>query len=83
MNEIEVAHRLRDEMDRIRSTLPPDVDMQMAYDATVFMEDALKEISKTLTETILIVGWWCSWARSALHWCHWWRCPSRWWAQRS
>jgi multidrug efflux pump len=56
VNEIEVAHRLRAEMDRIRPTLPPDVDMQMAYDATVFMEDALKEISKTLIETILIVG---------------------------
>src|SRR6185312_9578720 len=28
----------------------------MAYDATVFMEDALTEITKTLTETILIVG---------------------------
>src|SRR5262249_26299025 len=56
VNEIEVAHKLRAEMDRIRPTLPPDIDMQMAYDATVFMEDALKEISKTLTETILIVG---------------------------
>ena len=56
VNEIEVAHRLRAEMERIRPTLPPDIDMQMAYDATVFMEDALKEISKTLTETILIVG---------------------------
>ena len=55
-NEIDVAHRLRAEMDRIRPTLPPDLDMQMAYDATVFMEDALEEISKTLTETILIVG---------------------------
>jgi multidrug efflux pump len=30
--------------------------MQLAYDATVFMEDALKEIVKTLSETILIVG---------------------------
>jgi multidrug efflux pump len=56
VNEIEVAHRLRAEMDRIRPTLPGDIDMQMAYDATVFMEDALKEITKTLTETILIVG---------------------------
>ncbi|HWA58757.1 MAG TPA: efflux RND transporter permease subunit [Gemmatimonadales bacterium] len=56
VNEIDVAHRLRAEMDRIRPTLPPDIDMQMAYDATVFMEDALKEITKTLTETILIVG---------------------------
>ena len=56
VNEIEVAHRLRAEMDRIRPTLPKDIDMRLAYDATVFMEDALKEITKTLMETILIVG---------------------------
>ena len=56
VNEIEVAHRLRAEMDRIRPTLPADIDMQMAYDATVFMEGALEEITKTLSETILIVG---------------------------
>jgi multidrug efflux pump len=55
-NEIEVAHRLREEMERIRATLPPDIDMQLAYDATVFMEDALEEITKTLAETIMIVG---------------------------
>jgi multidrug efflux pump len=56
VNEIDVAHRLRAEMDRIRPTLPKDVDMQLAYDATTFMENALTEISKTLTETIAIVG---------------------------
>ncbi|MGE3163296.1 MAG: efflux RND transporter permease subunit [Planctomycetota bacterium] len=56
VNEIEVAHRLRAEMERLRPTLPPDIDMRLAYDATVFMENALTEITKTLTETILIVG---------------------------
>jgi multidrug efflux pump len=55
-NEIDVAHRLRAEMERLRPTLPPDVDMRLAYDATVFMENALTEITKTLGETILIVG---------------------------
>ena len=55
-NEIDVAHRLRAEMERIRPTLPADIDMQLAYDATVFMEDALEEISKTLIETMLIVA---------------------------
>jgi multidrug efflux pump len=55
-NEIEVSDRLQAEMERIRPTLPPDIDMQLAYDATVFMRDALKEISKTLTETMLIVA---------------------------
>src|SRR5688500_6919290 len=56
VNEIDVAHGLRAEMERIRPTLPRDIDMQLAYDATVFMEDALAEITKTLSETILIVG---------------------------
>src|SRR5687768_14939949 len=55
-NEIEVAHRLREEMERIRPTLPKDIDMRLAYDGTTFMEDALKEITKTLAETVLIVG---------------------------
>ncbi|HEX3151691.1 MAG TPA: efflux RND transporter permease subunit [Gemmataceae bacterium] len=55
-NEIDVAHSLRAEMERIRPTLPKDVDMQMAYDGTVFMENALREIKITLAETIGIVG---------------------------
>jgi multidrug efflux pump len=56
VNEIDVAHRLRAEMERIRPTLPRDIDMRLAYDGTMFMEDALKEITKTLVETMLIVG---------------------------
>lgn len=55
-NEIDVAHRLRAEMERIRPTLPKDIDMRMAWDGARFMEDAIEEISKTLIETILIVG---------------------------
>lgn len=55
-NEIEVAHRLREEMDRIRPTLPKDIDMQLVWDGTMFMESAITEITKTLGETILIVA---------------------------
>src|SRR5262245_40391829 len=55
-NEIDVGHRLRGEIERLRPTLPKELDMKLAFDATVFMEDALHEIVKTLTETILIVG---------------------------
>jgi multidrug efflux pump len=55
-NEIDVVHRLRDEMDRIRPTLPKDIDMQLVWDGTMFMRNALTEISKTLAETILIVA---------------------------
>ena len=55
-NEIEVQRRLRDEMERIRPTLPPDIDMQLVWDGTMFMRSALTEITKTLSETILIVA---------------------------
>ncbi|MEI8211189.1 MAG: efflux RND transporter permease subunit [Planctomycetota bacterium] len=55
-NEIDVANRLMAAMDRLRGTLPKHVQMNLAYDATKFMRDALGEISKTLIETIAIVG---------------------------
>ncbi len=55
-NEIEVAHRLREAMEELRPSLPTHIDMQLAYDATLFMENALTEISHTLLETIGIVG---------------------------
>lgn len=55
-NEIDVAHALRAELDRIRPTLPKDVEMRMAYDGSMFMEAALKDIAETLAETVLIVA---------------------------
>jgi multidrug efflux pump len=55
-NEIEVAERLREEMQRIEATLPGDVEMRLVWDGTMFMRDALEEITKTLGETMLIVG---------------------------
>lgn len=55
-NEIEVAHQLRADLDELSTTLPPDIQMHLAFDATKFMENAIQEISTTLIETILIVG---------------------------
>ncbi len=56
MNELEVANRLREAMEHLRSTLPKDIEMRLVWDGTMFMRAALKEITKTLGETILIVG---------------------------
>ncbi len=55
-NEIEVASRLRAEMERLRPTLPKDIEMRLVWDGTMFMRNALEEITKTLVETMLIVG---------------------------
>jgi len=55
-NEISVAHALRDELDRIRPQLPAKTDIDLAYDGTVYMENSIKEIATTFTETVAIVG---------------------------
>ena len=55
-NEIDVQKALVAEMDNLRGKLPVELDMHLAYDGTLFMRDALAEISKTLVETIAIVG---------------------------
>lgn len=55
-NELEVANALRERMEQIRPTLPPDMEMRLVWDGTLFMRDALREISKTLAETVAIVA---------------------------
>jgi multidrug efflux pump len=55
-NEIEVAGTLKAEMERLKATLPKDIEMTLVWDGTLFMKDALTEITKTLGETVLIVG---------------------------
>jgi multidrug efflux pump len=55
-NELEVANRLRATMEQIEPTLPPDIEMRLVWDGTMFMRDALREISKTLVETVAIVA---------------------------
>ncbi|MBS0195361.1 MAG: efflux RND transporter permease subunit [Planctomycetes bacterium] len=55
-NELEVAAALKAKIESIRPSLPVGVDMKLAYDGTYYMENALKEITKTLGETIAIVA---------------------------
>jgi multidrug efflux pump len=55
-NEIAVAYALRDALVEIRKDLPPGTEIDLAYDGTVYMESSIKEIGKTFSETVLIVG---------------------------
>jgi multidrug efflux pump len=55
-NELDVASALKARIAEMETKLPGGVAMKLAYDGTYYMENALKEITKTLAETILIVG---------------------------
>jgi multidrug efflux pump len=56
VNEIEVADRLTLAMARLEPSLPAGVHMSMAFDATMYMRNSIREIGKTLSETIGIVA---------------------------
>lgn len=55
-NEISVAYALRAEIEAIKPVLPQGTEIALAYDGTVYMENSLKEIATTFTETVAIVG---------------------------
>src|SRR5437660_2779336 len=55
-NSLDVIKRIRSEMDSIQKELPTGLSGRIAYDATKYIEDAIHEVLKTLTETLFIVA---------------------------
>ena len=54
-NSLDVIKRVRAEMDAIQKDLPGGLKARIAYDATAYIDNAIKEVIKTLSETLLIV----------------------------
>ncbi len=55
-NEIKVAQDLRREIKLIAPDLPQGMEIALAYDGAVYMENSIKEILTTFAETVAIVG---------------------------
>ena len=55
-NSLDVMKRVRAEMASIQKELPTGLKGNIAYDATKYIEDAIHEVLRTLTETLLIVA---------------------------
>jgi len=54
-NSLDVIKRLRIEMEAIQKDLSGGLQARIAYDATAYIDNAIKEVIKTLSETLLIV----------------------------
>ena len=54
-NSIDVIGRVRVEMESIQKELPSGIQARIAYDATDYITNAIEEVVKTLSETLLIV----------------------------
>jgi multidrug efflux pump len=55
-NELDIGNRLYTVLDEINATLPDGMHINIGYDGTLYMRDALREIFITLAETVLLVG---------------------------
>ncbi|HEX6463967.1 MAG TPA: efflux RND transporter permease subunit, partial [Vicinamibacterales bacterium] len=54
-NTLEVIAKVREALPGIRAQLPAGMNVGVPYDATEYIHDALTEVLRTLTETLLIV----------------------------
>ena len=54
-NALDVIRDVRKELEAIKKDLPSQLTATVAYDATAYIEDAIKEVVTTLLETLLIV----------------------------
>ena len=54
-NSLEVIKNVRDAIPGIRAQLPVGMKVGIPYDSTAYIQDAIREVLSTLTETLLIV----------------------------
>jgi len=54
-NPLQVAARVHIAMDEIRAGLPPGLNAHIPYDASVYINDSIDEVFKTLAEAVMIV----------------------------
>ncbi|ABA56732.1 Acriflavin resistance protein [Nitrosococcus oceani ATCC 19707] len=54
-NPLDIAGHLHDLMPEIRRQLPSGVDGYIVYDASAYIEDAIREVFRTLAEAVLVV----------------------------
>ena len=54
-NSLEVIKQVRDQIPEIRAQLPAGMKIGIPYDSTAYIQDSIKEVLSTLTETLIIV----------------------------
>src|SRR5579885_530921 len=54
-NTLDVVKQVRDAMPQIQAQLPAGMQVGIPYDSTEYIKDAINEVLRTLTETLIIV----------------------------
>lgn len=54
-NTLDVARGIKAEIERIQPTLPPGMQLVVAFDSSIFVEESVNQVYHTLAEAMLIV----------------------------
>jgi len=54
-NSLEVTSGVYDALPEVENNLPPNIQMKLNYDSTIFIEESINEVIKTLVEASIIV----------------------------
>ncbi|MGH8051583.1 MAG: efflux RND transporter permease subunit [Arenimonas sp.] len=54
-NALDVSNSVKDEVEAINKRLPVDMKMGLTFDSTVFIDDAVNQVYKTLFEAVILV----------------------------
>ena len=54
-NALDVAERVREEMERLAKSFPDGLDYKILFDSTLFIEESVREVVRTLYEAIVLV----------------------------
>lgn len=54
-NSLDVIRAVNEEMEKIQADLPSGLNGRVAYDSTKYIESAIHEVIKTLSETLIII----------------------------
>ena len=54
-NAIELAKKIKTRMEELKKSFPPDLEYQIPFDTTIFVEEAIAEVEETLWIAIVLV----------------------------
>jgi len=54
-NTLDVARALKDELEAIRPSLPPGLQLDIAFDSSIYVDRALRDVRQTIGEAVILV----------------------------
>jgi multidrug efflux pump len=54
-NAVATAGLIREQMEQLKTQFPPGVDYRIVYDTTIFVEESIRDVVKTLLEAFVLV----------------------------